>query len=35
MQGQPVFLRINGNSAQAQFIGRAQDADRNFAAVER
>ena len=34
VQGQAVFLRIDGHRAQAQFIGGAQDADGNFAAVQ-
>ena len=33
VQGQAVLLRIDGHGAQAQFIGGAQDADGNFAAV--
>ena len=34
VQAEAVFLRINGHGADAQFIGRAQDADRDFAAVQ-
>ena len=34
VQGQAIFLRINGHGAQAQFIGRAQNANGDFAAVQ-
>jgi hypothetical protein len=34
VQGEPVFLRVDGDGAQAEFIGRAQDADGDFAAIE-
>ena len=34
MQAEPVFLRIDGDSAQPQFIGGAHDADGDFAAIE-
>ena len=30
---QPVFIRINGDGAQAKFVGGAEDADGDFAAV--
>ncbi len=33
MNGKPVFLRVNGDRAQAQFRRRAKDADGDFAAV--
>jgi hypothetical protein len=33
MDREAVFLGIDGNRAQTQFIGRAEDADRDFAAV--
>ena len=33
MQAQPVFLRINGDGAQAEFVCGAQNADGDFAAV--
>jgi hypothetical protein len=33
VQGEAVFLRVNGDGAQTQFAGGAQDADGNFAAV--
>ena len=34
VQGEAVFLRIDGDGAQAQFVGRAQDADGDFAAIQ-
>ncbi len=34
VQGEAVLLRINGNRAYAQFVGGAQDADGNFAAIQ-
>ena len=34
VQGQSVFLGIDGHGAQPQFIGRAQDANRDFAAIQ-
>ena len=35
VQGQAVFLRIDGDRAQAQLVGGAQNADGDFAAIER
>ena len=34
MQAQAVFLRIDGDGAQAQLVGRAKNADGDFAAVQ-
>ena len=34
VQGQAVFLGIDGHRAQAQFVGRAQDADGDFTAIQ-
>src|SRR4051794_7816244 len=34
MQREAIFLRINGYRAQPEFIGRAQDADSDFAAIQ-
>ncbi len=33
MQGEPVFLRIDGHGAQAELVGGAEDANGDFAAV--
>ena len=33
MHREPVFLGVNGHRAQAQFRGRAEDADGDFAAI--
>ena len=34
VQGQAVFLGVNGDGAQAEFVGRAQDANGDLAAIE-
>ena len=34
MQAEPVFLGIDGDRAQPEFVGGAQDADRDFAAIQ-
>ena len=34
VQGEAVFLRVDGDGAQAEFVGGAQDADGDFAAVQ-
>ena len=34
MQGQAVFLRVDSHRAQPQFVGRAQNTNRDFAAIE-
>ena len=34
MEAETVFLGEDGGGAEAQFVGGAQDADRNFAPVE-
>src|SRR5712664_3198701 len=33
MQGEPVFLRINGHGAQAELVGGAEDSNGDFAAI--
>jgi len=33
MQGEPVFLRIDGHGAQAELVGGAKDAYSDFAAI--
>ncbi len=33
MQGEPVFLRVDGHGTQAEFIGGAEDAYSDFAAI--
>ena len=33
MQGKAVFLRVDRDGADAQFVGSAHDADRDFAAI--
>ena len=34
VQGEAVLLGVDGDGAQAQFVGGAQDADRDFAAIQ-
>ena len=34
MQAKPIFVRIHGDRADSQFVGGAQDADRDFAAIQ-
>ena len=34
VQGEAVFLGIDGDGAQAEFVGRAQNADGDFAAIQ-